>query len=89
MVNTNIVRKVDKVGRVSLPLSLRESLGFSRQNPLKMQAEGSCIVVQKYVSSCFLCGEKEGLAVYRTFPICAKCRALLKKAADEWPPQQA
>ena len=39
MVTTNIVRKVDRVGRVSLPLSLRERLGFAKQDPLEMHAE--------------------------------------------------
>ncbi len=88
MVTTNIVRRVDKVGRVSLPLSLRESLGFSSQDPLEMHAEGNCIVVQKHVASCFFCGGEEDLKAYRTFPICAKCRFLLKQEAAAWHPQQ-
>lgn len=53
MVTTNIVRKVDRVGRVSLPLSLRESLGFAKQDPLEMYAESNRIVIQRYVPACF------------------------------------
>lgn len=44
MVTTNIVRKVDRVGRVSLPLSLRERLGFAKQDPLEMHAEENRII---------------------------------------------
>ena len=46
MVTTNIVRKVDRVGRVSLPLSLRERLGFAKQDPLEMHAEENRIIVR-------------------------------------------
>ena len=56
MVTTNIVRKVDRVGRVSLPLSLRERLGFAKQDPLEMHAEENRIIVQRYIPACFFCG---------------------------------
>ena len=55
MVTTNIVRKVDRVGRVSLPLSLRERLGFAKQDPLEMHAEENRIIVQRYIPACFFC----------------------------------
>ena len=60
MVTTNIVRKVDRVGRVSLPLSLRERLGFAKQDPLEMHAEENRIIVQRYIPACFFCGSGEG-----------------------------
>lgn len=84
MVTTNIVRKVDRVGRVSLPLSLRESLGFAKQDPLIMYEEGNRIVIQRYVPACFFCGGDEDLKTFRAFPLCRNCRGELrqKMAAD-------
>lgn len=85
MVTTNIVRKVDRVGRVSLPLSLRESLGFAKQDPLIMYEENNRIIIQRYVPACFLCGGGEDLKSVRSFPICGSCRAAIRqKKADDF-----
>lgn len=73
MVTTNIVRKVDRVGRVSLPLSLRERLGFAKQDPLEMHAEENRIIVQRYIPACFFCGSGEGLKTFHSVPVCAAC----------------
>lgn len=75
MVTTNIVRKVDRVGRVSLPLSLRERLGFAKQDPLEMHAEENRIIVQRYIPACFFCGSGEGLKTFHSVPVCAACPA--------------
>lgn len=69
MVTTNIVRKVDRVGRVSLPLSLRERLGFAKQDPLEMHAEENRIIVQRYIPACFFCGSGEGLKTFHSVPV--------------------
>lgn len=83
MVTTNIVRKVDRVGRVSLPLSLRARLGFEKQDPLEMYAEENHIIVRRYVPSCFFCSSCEGLKTFRSFPVCAECRAELRQKCAE------
>lgn len=79
MVSTNIVRKVDRVGRVSLPLSLREGLGFAKQDPLIMYEENNRIIIRRYVPACFFCGGGEGLKTFRSFPICRNCREELRQ----------
>lgn len=81
MVTTNIVRKVDRVGRVSLPLSLRESLGFAKQDPLIMYEDCNRIVVQRYVPACFFCSGGEDLKTFRSFLLCRDCRAELREKA--------
>ena len=83
MVTTNIVRKVDRVGRVSLPLSLRERLGFAKQDPLEMHAEENRIIVQRYIPACFFCGSGEGLKTFHSVPVCAACRGELRQKHAE------
>lgn len=48
MKSTGIVRKVDELGRVVLPIELRRSLGIAEKDALEIFIDGNQIVLQKY-----------------------------------------
>lgn len=48
MKSTGIVRKVDELGRVVIPVELRRGLGIEEKEPLEIFVEGNQIVLQKY-----------------------------------------
>ena len=75
---TGIVRKVDELGRVVLPIELRRSLEIAERDPLEIFVDGNSIVMRKYIPTCIFCGEAEGTENFKGRNICPKCLAELK-----------
>lgn len=73
MKSTGIVRKVDELGRIVLPIELRRTLGIELRDPLEIYVEGESIVLKKYNPSCIFCGSKESIFVYQDKNICGNC----------------
>lgn len=48
MKSTGIVRKVDELGRVVIPIELRRTLGIKEKDALEIYVENEKIILQKY-----------------------------------------
>ncbi|MFA8438996.1 AbrB/MazE/SpoVT family DNA-binding domain-containing protein [Pueribacillus sp. YX66] len=59
MKSTGIVRKVDELGRVVIPIELRRTLGIEEKDALEIYVEDDCIILRKFKSSmtCHVTGE--------------------------------
>jgi len=59
MKTTGIVRKVDDLGRVTLPIELRRSLGVDVKDPVEIFIDGEQIILKKYKPNmaCAVTGE--------------------------------
>ncbi|OOR71613.1 AbrB family transcriptional regulator [Bacillus cereus] len=57
MKNTGIVRKVDELGRVVIPVELRRTLGIAEGTALDFHVDGENVVLRKQEKSCFVTGE--------------------------------
>lgn len=79
MKSTGIVRKVDELGRIVLPIELRRTLGISEKDYLEIFTDGDQVVLRKYEPSCVFCGSVEDVTVFKGKNICQKCRAELTK----------
>ena len=77
---TGIVRKVDELGRIVLPIELRRMLDIAERDELEIFVESDRIVLQKFEPSCIFCGSAQGLSVYRGKNICRECLSMLKNA---------
>jgi transcriptional pleiotropic regulator of transition state genes len=77
---TGIVRKVDELGRIVLPIELRRTLDIEERDSLEIYLDGEKIVLQKYEQACLFCGATRGLSVYRGKNICHECIRNLNKA---------
>lgn len=75
---TGIVRKVDDLGRVVLPIELRRTMDISEKDPLEIYVDGQTIVLKKYQPSCVFCGDAEGTVHFKEKLICSSCRTELK-----------
>ena len=62
---TGIVRKVDELGRIVLPIELRRTLDIEERDSLEIYLDGEKIVLQKYEQACLFCGSARGLTAYR------------------------
>ncbi len=73
MKSTGIVRKVDELGRVVLPIELRRTLGIGEKESLEIFTEGDTIVLRKYEPCCVLCGNVKNTISYKNKLICPDC----------------
>ncbi len=78
MKSTGIVRKVDELGRIVLPIELRRTLKIDLRDPLEIYVEGESIILKKYVPNCIFCGSEEDVYMYSEKNICKKCIEDLK-----------
>jgi AbrB family transcriptional regulator, transcriptional pleiotropic regulator of transition state genes len=60
MHDTGIVRKVDELGRIVIPMELRRTLGIKVKDPIAIFVEGERIILEKHRESCALCGQADG-----------------------------
>ena len=81
MKSTGIVRKVDELGRIVLPIELRRTLEISEKDGMEIYVEGSSIVIKKYSPSCLFCGNSTDVSLYKEKNICKTCMKELKKLA--------
>ena len=73
MKSTGIIRKVDDLGRIVLPIELRRTLDIAERDELESFMESDRIVLRKYEPACIFCGSARGLAHYRGKNVCAEC----------------
>ncbi|AOZ91087.1 AbrB/MazE/SpoVT family DNA-binding domain-containing protein [Paenibacillus crassostreae] len=62
---TGIVRKVDELGRIVLPIELRRTLGIDIKDGLEIYVDGDRIILKKYEPSCIFTGEAENLVYFK------------------------
>lgn len=79
MKSTGIVRKLDELGRIVIPMELRRIFGISTHDSLEIFVEGDKIILQKYEASCALCDKMDDLVEHKGKYICRKC---LKDVSD-------
>jgi AbrB family transcriptional regulator, transcriptional pleiotropic regulator of transition state genes len=72
--SSGIRRKVDDLGRVVIPASIRRSLGIREGDAVEVSVEGERVVLAKPRESCVFCGrEEQGLKTFRGRLLCREC----------------
>ena len=72
--STGIIRKVDELGRIVIPIELRNKLSIAEKDSLEIFVDGSSIVLKKFSSSCTFCGNDKDLLSFGDKLICSKCK---------------
>lgn len=83
MKSTGIVRRVDELGRIVLPIELRRTLDIEEKDELEIFVEDQTIMLQKYEVKCVFCGSTENILSFRGKSVCRKCAAQLDKLQRE------
>ncbi|WP_026893606.1 AbrB/MazE/SpoVT family DNA-binding domain-containing protein [Clostridiisalibacter paucivorans] len=79
MKSTGIVRKVDELGRVVIPIELRRTLDIAEKDALEIYVDGEQIILKKYAPACIFCGQAKDISVFKGKNICPQCLEELKK----------
>ena len=81
--STGIVRKVDELGRIVLPIELRRTLDIAEKDSLEIYMDGPSIVLKKYQPACIFCDDAKDVIVFHGKNICPKCIRALQEAMDK------
>ena len=73
MKSTGIVRKVDELGRIVLPIELRRTLDIAERDELEIYLDDDKVILKKYEPSCIFCGSSCGLVSYHGRNVCLEC----------------
>lgn len=80
MKSTGIVRKVDELGRIVLPIELRRTLGIEEKDRIEIFVDGESIILRKYQPACIFCDNTKDIINYKGKNICPDCiRAMNEK----------
>lgn len=70
---TGIIRKVDELGRIVLPIELRRVLDIAERDELEIFTENDRIVLQKHQTSCVFCASAHALDEFKGKHVCGSC----------------
>ena len=73
-----VVRRVDELGRIVIPVEIRKRFGITQHDALEISVQGDAIVLERPHTECVFCGSEERLTDFRDRPVCADCLAALR-----------
>ena len=73
MKNTGMTRPIDSLGRVVIPMEIRENLGIETKDLLEFSLEGDRIILKKICDTCIFCGAEGELVEFEGKKLCKKC----------------
>lgn len=76
---TGIVRKVDELGRLVLPIEMRRVLDISEKDTVEIYVEGDSIILRKFQPFCVFCGSSERIVSHQGKHVCSACVAKLQE----------
>jgi len=79
MKSTGVVRKVDELGRIVLPIEIRKTLDINVKDPVEIFTDGNQIVLQKYQPACLFCNDVENVVYFNGKRVCTACIQKMKE----------
>jgi transcriptional pleiotropic regulator of transition state genes len=79
MKSTGVVRRVDELGRIVIPIELRRTLDIAEKDALEIYVDGELIILKKYQPACIFCDDARDVVNYRGKNICNSCLEQLKQ----------
>lgn len=80
MKSTGVVRRVDELGRIVIPIELRRNLDIAEKDALEIYVEGEQIILKKYQPACIFCGQAKEVRNYKGKNICQICLKEIKNS---------
>ncbi|MFB9276983.1 AbrB/MazE/SpoVT family DNA-binding domain-containing protein [Cohnella cellulosilytica] len=81
---TGIVRKVDELGRIVIPIELRRTMGIGEKDPIEIFVDGERIMLRKYEPTCIFTGSTENLVYFHGKMVSRDCIEELKRQFPEY-----
>ena len=81
--STGIIRRVDELGRVVIPIEIRNQFDIVEKDPIEIYVDGSKIVLKKFQPNCIFCGSTQDLVSYHDKLICKKCSTKIGALSED------
>ena len=82
MKNTGVVRRLDELGRITLPMELRKVFNIEERDSLEIYVEDDKIILKKYAPTDIFTGERDDLIEYHGKMVSKKTIEDLAKLAE-------
>jgi transcriptional pleiotropic regulator of transition state genes len=79
MKSTGVVRKVDELGRIVLPIEIRKTLDIKEKDSIEIFIDEDRIVLQKYQPACTFCNQVDNIVYFCNKRVCASCIEKMKE----------
>lgn len=79
---TGIVRPIDDLGRIVLPMELRKVMDIKKKDSLEIYVDSDKIILQKHQPSCIFCKSLDNIRDFKGKNVCANCAEELKKLSE-------
>ncbi|WP_371380861.1 AbrB/MazE/SpoVT family DNA-binding domain-containing protein [Sporomusa aerivorans] len=73
MKSIGIVRKLDELGRVVIPIELRRTFNIAEKDSLEIFVDGDQIILRKYEPACVFCGNANDITHFKGKNVCQDC----------------
>ena len=73
MKSTGIVRKVDELGRIVLPIEIRKVMDIKEKDSIEIFTDTDQIILKKYHPACVFCNDADNVVYFsgkRVFTAC-------------------
>ena len=77
-----IVRKIDELGRIVLPVEIRRTMDIKSHDAIEMFVSEDKIVLKKYAPACIFCNNADNVTNYCGKLICRDCLDNLKHSVQ-------
>ena len=79
---TGIVRTMDSLGRIVIPVELRRTLEVGEGDALEIFSEDNTIILRKYLPSCIFCVNSRDVSTFKGHNICPACVEEMRRKFD-------
>lgn len=79
---TGLVRQLDSLGRIVIPVELRRNFNIGLKDSMEIFVEDNTIILKKYEPTCTFCGETKDLFTFEGKNVCPECAKKMKTFVD-------
>lgn len=83
MKSTGIVRKVDELGRIVLPIEIRKNMNIDSRDAVEIFVDEDKIILKKYEPACVFCGNADNVTFFKGKLICRDCIEAMKNSVNK------
>ena len=73
MKSTGVVRKLDDLGRIVIPIELRRTMDIGLRDTLEIFVDDGKIILKKYHPACIFCNSANNIVTYKNQSVCQSC----------------
>ena len=78
MKSTGIIRKLDELGRIVIPIEMRRTFEIDQDTPIEIFVSEDQIILKKHDPSCIFCHNTKSLLSFKGKNVCATCARELR-----------